>query len=289
MSNPLSPHDWQLLSDFLDGQLSSDEQKRLEHRLQTQTELQNALTELRHTRAVLRKANRRRVPHNFTLTPEMVRQPSIWAGLFPVLRLSSALATLLVILTFALRWMPLGAQAPAAVPAFSAVEERAAANAVATETPAIILWGQGAVGKGGGGGGGGGVGGGPTTASTSETSAEAPLAEMAEATAEPTLPAALEAVPAPLATAGLAATAQPQASEAEPAADSDFILGLPAPGEEGKILEQPASIVTAVPTQPVKSPAPAAGIDLTAVQIALAAVAVITGVAAFYLQRRYQL
>lgn len=289
MSTPLSQHDWQILSEYLDGELTSAEQKKLEQRLQTQAELRAALAELRRSRAVLQQARRQRVPRNFTLTPDMVYRPSLWAGLFPVFRLSSALATLLVFLLFVLRLTPLAAPASApALPQAAVAEERAAAGeAVATETPVIIFWGPYFNGKGGFGGGGGGV---PPAAGALEVPGEAPPSETAEAAVESTPSAAAEALPAPRATAVAAPAATPRSSaETRSATDSNFILGLPAPGEEGKILEQPTPMPTLTPSVPIGSPQRAPGFNLTLLQIALAAVAVFSGIAAFYIQRRYQL
>ena len=105
MKAQLSPKEWQQISEYLDDQLSPKEKNRLEERFRLRPDLQEGLEELRHTRLVLRSVPKRRVPHNFTLTPEMVRPRSI-SRLFPVLSFSSALATILIIVTLALRLLP---------------------------------------------------------------------------------------------------------------------------------------------------------------------------------------
>jgi anti-sigma factor RsiW len=98
MKAQLSPKDWQQISEYLDDQLTPKEKNRLEERIRVRPELRNGLEELRHTRLVLRSVPKRRAPHNFTLTPEMVRPRSI-SRLFPVLSFSSALATILIVVT----------------------------------------------------------------------------------------------------------------------------------------------------------------------------------------------
>ncbi len=103
MKSTLPPRDWQALSDYLDGQLSPEKKLHLESRLKAEASLRNALDELRRTRAILRNAPRLRAPRNFTLTSAMVkasppRRP-FWTP-FTLLRLSSATAALLLILVF---------------------------------------------------------------------------------------------------------------------------------------------------------------------------------------------
>ena len=76
----LTNNDWQLLSEYLDGQISPRDKASLEKRLQTQVELREGLEELRQTRMILRSATKQRVPRNFTLTPNMVEKarPKPW-------------------------------------------------------------------------------------------------------------------------------------------------------------------------------------------------------------------
>jgi anti-sigma factor RsiW len=103
MKSTLPPRDWQALSDYLDGQLSPEKKLRLESRLKAEASLRDALDELRRTRVILRNAPRLRAPRNFTLTTAMVRarppRRPFWTP-FTLLRLSSATAALLLILVF---------------------------------------------------------------------------------------------------------------------------------------------------------------------------------------------
>jgi anti-sigma factor RsiW len=100
MTINISPRDWEALSAFLDDQLSTKERARLEHNLKERAELRTALEELRRTRAVLRSAPHLRAPRNFMLKAEMVgaRKPaSSFSGWLPAMRLTSAVASLMLI------------------------------------------------------------------------------------------------------------------------------------------------------------------------------------------------
>lgn len=103
MTMRISSRDWEDLSAYLDGELTPRERSRLESRLEARAELRAALEELRRTRSVLRSHPPVRAPRNFTLTPQMVgmrieRRPAL--QLFPVMRLTAALASLLFIVIF---------------------------------------------------------------------------------------------------------------------------------------------------------------------------------------------
>jgi len=105
MSNQLSPKEWQTLSAYLDGQLSERETRQVEARLRTQPDLQSGLEELRHTRMLLRSLPKRRAPRNFTLTREMAEQirparQKAQPRFFSTLRLVSAFASFLLVMTF---------------------------------------------------------------------------------------------------------------------------------------------------------------------------------------------
>ena len=100
MKPQISSHDLKSLSLFLDGQLTLAERQRLEKRLQGNQVLSQALNEMQQTRTLLRSMPKRRAPHNFTLSPQMVevrgRRP-----VFPVMGFVSALASILFVLVLA--------------------------------------------------------------------------------------------------------------------------------------------------------------------------------------------
>jgi len=94
-----------LLSAYLDGQLKPSEAARIEARLQTEPELASILQDLRQTRGILRQLPQRRAPRNFTLTPTMVGLKPPMPRAYPVFRLATVLATLLLFFTFATNFM----------------------------------------------------------------------------------------------------------------------------------------------------------------------------------------
>jgi hypothetical protein len=156
MKTQLSPQDWQQLSAYLDGQLSTTEKERLETRLHTQANLRNGLEEISQTRRILRSVPRRKVPHNFILTRAMVaeqsRRRSAW---FPALSFTSLVSVVLLVVVSLFSQLQSGAllAAPAAPVAMQADRSSQAESAQPTSPPMIIQWGGG-VGRGGGGGGG---------------------------------------------------------------------------------------------------------------------------------------
>lgn len=96
----MKPRDLELLSSYLDGQLSPSDVTRLETRLRTEPQLADVLTDLRATRNLLRKLPKRRAPRNFTLTRKMVGQNPPLPRTYPLFRFASALATLLFFFSF---------------------------------------------------------------------------------------------------------------------------------------------------------------------------------------------
>jgi hypothetical protein len=153
MKTQLSPQDWQQLSAYLDGQLSTTEKERLETRLRTQTNLRSGLEEISQTRAVLRSVPHRKVPHNFTLTRAMVAEQTMRrSAWFPVLSFTS-LASLVVLVAVSLL-SQFQSGALSAAPAAPVAMQAARSAAQPTSQPMIIQWGNGGIGGGGGGDGG---------------------------------------------------------------------------------------------------------------------------------------
>jgi hypothetical protein len=93
----ISNRDWELLSAYIDGQLSSGKREQLEARIQTTPELRAALEDLTQTRALVRSLPCLKAPHSFRLTPEMVgrSQPR---RLYPFFQFASALTSLLLVM-----------------------------------------------------------------------------------------------------------------------------------------------------------------------------------------------
>src|SRR5512141_1362753 len=152
----MKQRDLELLSSYLDGQLSSSDATRLEARLLTEPELRSVLRDLRSARSVLRQLPMRRAPRNFTLTPKMVGKNPPLPRAYPAFRFTSALATILLFITVGLNF--LRPQLAASTPAFgmggggggsnetfaaqapaAATQAPAATEAPATQAPAPVI------------------------------------------------------------------------------------------------------------------------------------------------------
>lgn len=101
----MKQRDLELLSAYLDGQLSSSDSARLEARLRTDPALRSVLNDLRGARSLLRQLPMRKAPRNFTLTPKMVGKNPPLPRSYPVFRFSATLATILLFFTFGLNLM----------------------------------------------------------------------------------------------------------------------------------------------------------------------------------------
>jgi anti-sigma factor RsiW len=148
----MNQRDLELLSSYLDGQLTPSDSARLESRLKSDGQLVAALDDLRAARTLLRQLPKRRAPRNFTLTRKMVGLNPPLPRSYPAFRFATVVATLLFFFTFGINTLapqlaqvsPFGmgggapeifSAAPAATqaPAFA---EAAATEAPATEAPA---------------------------------------------------------------------------------------------------------------------------------------------------------
>lgn len=141
----MKQRDLELLSSYLDGQLSPAEATRLESRLLVEPDLRSVLRDLRSSRTMLRQLPMRKAPRNFRLTPRMVGKNPPLPRAYPAFRFTSALATILLFLSFGLNFVRpqlLASQAPGfgmggggAPDLFSAESAPAAEMPAATEAP----------------------------------------------------------------------------------------------------------------------------------------------------------
>jgi hypothetical protein len=115
MKTNIPNRDWELLSEYLDQQLSPGKQSKLELRMQQEPELRTALEDLRRTRYILRSAPRMKAPRNFTLKPHMVPQRKPRRA-YPFFQLASAMATVLLLLVFVGEMFDTGMGTPMAQP-----------------------------------------------------------------------------------------------------------------------------------------------------------------------------
>ena len=96
----LSDRDLEMLSAYLDGEISRKDRERLEARLLEDEDLRNTLKQLQRTRAVMRGLPSMRAPRNYYITAEMVGRKETVSRAFPVLRFASVLASVLFVLLF---------------------------------------------------------------------------------------------------------------------------------------------------------------------------------------------
>ena len=96
----LSDRDLEMLSAYLDGEISRKDRERLEARILEDKDLSNTLKQLRRTRQVMRGLPSMRAPRNYYITPEMVGRKETVSRAFPVLRFASVLASVLFVLLF---------------------------------------------------------------------------------------------------------------------------------------------------------------------------------------------
>lgn len=138
----LSSKEWQLLSAYLDDELTTKEKQRVEKMLHDQQSAMEALEMLQHTKAVLRSMPMQRSPHNFTLTPQQAERHTI-SNFTVALRLSSILSGLLLLAVLILDFLPFTSMAAGQIEPTSEAEMLAMNETVEEEgeAPPIILWG----------------------------------------------------------------------------------------------------------------------------------------------------
>lgn len=125
----ITPQDFDRLSAYMDNQLSPAEKAKLESRLAAETELQQALADLRLTRRMLRSLPTIKPPRNFTLTRAQAHARPRFQ-LFPALRLATALAGFAFIFLLAVDLLALQYSAGGTVTA----PQDAALKSTSTET-----------------------------------------------------------------------------------------------------------------------------------------------------------
>ncbi|PJF34128.1 MAG: hypothetical protein CUN57_00340, partial [Phototrophicales bacterium] len=73
----ISPQDYELLSAYIDGELTDAERNTLEQRLTTEPTLQRELSSLRNTVNLIHQIQPMTAPRNFTLTADMVTPQNV--------------------------------------------------------------------------------------------------------------------------------------------------------------------------------------------------------------------
>lgn len=279
---PLSQHDLERLSSYLDGQFTVDEGIALQRDLAQRADLREGLEALRQTRAMLQHAPRRKVPRNFMLKPDvapvhrrLVTRPVLSLGL------ASALATVFLLLSIALEFVPLpsfGASAPMA-PVMPLVQDAGSGRNQAPQPTKVAEMSQPAATVA------------PAALPTGVQKAVEPTKSAVQPLATPTAPEQMrttgdippQATPAaPLPTKPPAPTLAPTLAPTRPPAATQ-----PAPTEpEVKLAARP-TIESASPDGVDTSTPQQARKTLTWLQTLLVVLAFSTALAALYLRRKH--
>jgi len=137
-------HDFELLTAYLDDDLSASERAVLEARLDEEAPLGVALDELRLTLRILKAAPPLVPPRNFTLDPARYRRPAPWWTRYRMMQLVGAVGAFASILLVAIGFLSFGVMSsPAGAPADSAVAlqptsgARNPTNIISTIRPAL--------------------------------------------------------------------------------------------------------------------------------------------------------
>jgi len=257
----ISDRDLEALSAYLDGELSRKERDRLEAKVQTNEEMRKTLEQLQHTKTMMRSLPELRAPRNYYLSPAMVGEEYQPRRAFPVLRFASVLATLLLVLLFLgdVFMLPNLVSAPARTIQFaeSAVEE-----AAQLEVEAETIEGQ------------------PPEAPAEQSLDRFEMeGEAAQPAAESMLSPSIEPTPG---MEKLLATALPAPAEEM----EDYVGGVAEPEEEPNLnIEMRDQI-----SQPEDEIQPTINLKnlIRIAELILVAVALTTGLTAFFLYRRYK-
>lgn len=136
----------ELLSAYLDDELRPSQRQALEARLEHEPDLREQLQILRKTKVMVGYLPQLRAPRHYTLTPEMVTvRPQKKQPLFATMRLASALAAFLLIVSFGVEFLftsgPLAQPRMAAKPMLEAYYPMEVAM-VEDEPKPLIMWGE---------------------------------------------------------------------------------------------------------------------------------------------------
>ena len=139
--------DLELLSAYLDNQLSPKDRAQIESRLKTDSKFQRTLAELRAIKTQLRALPMVKPPRSFTLKPENIRSRSAFNWI-PILNWSTTVAAILfaAVISVDLFRAPLIArqefaapmQAPAPESAMKAADQQTPITLTPTRTPAAV-------------------------------------------------------------------------------------------------------------------------------------------------------
>ncbi len=125
MNNQMTPHDYELISAYLDNQLSDKDRALFEYRLKANPELRKELDEINRTRQLIHSLPKLRAPRNYYVKTSAVpvRHTPRLAPVFGIVSAISSILLALVIFASTLFKSPLPvAMAPAAAPKMQSTE-----------------------------------------------------------------------------------------------------------------------------------------------------------------------
>jgi len=278
MNKIIFGQDLELLSSYLDDQLSPSEQKLVEKRLESDSAYKQAFEKLQRTRLILRTLPQRAVPRNFTLSAEVNKKRVNIPSFFQIVRFSSAVAVLGLVILLVFDFLPSNLQSVKNQKLEAAQAPAAAAPAAkSNEPPMIIIWStpqSEVLGKGGGGG--NDQAGAISSYAIPQSTADqfALRNEKAISPAE-TLPPQSEEIQASP-TAAVPAVSQTPESKSS-ISGTGPILGIPPSNERG--------IIPTLSVQP-STTIIGKGSNLRVLEVVLGALAILTGITAFLLSKK---
>jgi hypothetical protein len=135
----LSERDLELLSAYIDGEITPSDRTQLEARLNREPGLRRELATLRQTVSWINALPPPRAPRNFTLTPEMVRRKPAKVLFFPATALVSTLSAVAAVLLVAAGLLLIIQREGATTLQPLTSQEQAQVALAPTETPTLKL------------------------------------------------------------------------------------------------------------------------------------------------------
>lgn len=291
MNYQYKDRDIELISAYIDSQLSPAENNAVKARLQSDANFVQLLRDLTYARSLLHALPQKRAPRNFTLSAEYAHAPRRALWLQPAMSFVSVAAAVALVVLFASTYLLGGPrQAVTEAPAPEAAEMFAMEEAVDAVSPPIINWNP-VYGMGGGGaeepyagGIGGGGAGGPgwdVSAPVVESEPVATESPVEELPMEPTpLPEGARVTEEAPLTAPVEPGSEAPAIKSAGGDDlSTMILGLPEADAQGQVISTSAD-------ESLDQGRAGKALPANLLMIVSAIIAALAGVAAILLRRR---
>lgn len=140
----LNESEWETLSAYLDGEMDAQQEIDVQKKLETSADFQQGLEQLKNAQSLLRTQGVVKAPRNFTLTPEMIGQKGAQASTLKIganwlagLKLSSAFASAMLLVTFFAHFLYSGTLARTTQMVKDVVYEAPATEVILLEKPSV--------------------------------------------------------------------------------------------------------------------------------------------------------